>query len=391
MKLKVKPEDFIVEEHIKWPQRRGEYGLYLLEKRGWNTVDVLKKIASTYKIPISHLAAAGRKDKYAFTKQYVTIKGVKGRFFKEKNWELIPVGTMDRPIGPDLIIKNSFQIVLRKVSREEGEYIKKALSKIKACGLPNYYGDQRFGTYDIKNGFVGEKIVKQQFKGAVKAFLCTIHPGDKKPAKERKHYFFEHFDEPELCLKCARTHLEKKIFSFLTQEKNYLKALSLIPSIEIKFQLSMFQSYLWNLFLRTLLLKLAPEGHEIRGRGNHYYFPIILSEQAKSYLSQNFPMPGYGAKMPDKMTQDIYEQVLQDNGLKPSAFNFRKFRLCYIKSFPRRGIVFPEGLKVGKLEPDELYPDHFKLFLSFSLPAGSYATILVKNLQAYIAAEKGYH
>ncbi|MCD6319193.1 MAG: tRNA pseudouridine(13) synthase TruD [Candidatus Desulfofervidaceae bacterium] len=391
MKLKVKPEDFFVEEHIILPRKKGEYGLYLLEKRGWNTVDVLKKIASTYKIPISHLAAAGRKDKYAVTKQYVTIKRVKGRFFKDKNWELIPVGTMDRPVGPDLIIKNSFRIVLRKVSKEEGEYIKKALSTIKACGLPNYYGDQRFGTYDSQNGFVGEKIVKQQFKGAVKAFLCTIHPGDKKPAKERKRYFFEYFDEPKFCLKQAKTTLEKRIFSFLLKEKNYLRALYLIPAIELEFQLSMFQSYLWNLFLRELLLHLAPEGYEIRGRVNSYYFPSLLSEPSRSYLSREFPTPGYQAKMPDELTQRIYEKILTDNNLKPSAFNFRKFRRHYIKSFPRHGIVFPENFKMGELEPDELYSDHFKLSLSFALPTGSYATILVKNLQAYIAAEKGYH
>jgi len=390
MKLKVKPEDFFVEEHITIPRKKGEYGLYLLEKRGWNTIDVLRKVAKDYKIPIGYMAAAGRKDKYAVTKQYVTIKGVKNRLFESKSWQLLPVGTIDRPVGPDLIIKNNFCIVLRKLSQEEAEQIKRAVIKIKDCGLPNYYGDQRFGTYDARNGFVGEKIVKQQFKGAIKAFLCTIHPGDKRPAKERKRYFFDHFDEPKLCLKQAKTILEKRIFSFLLKEKNYLKALSLIPSLELEFQLSMFQSYLWNLFLRELLLYLALEGYEIRGRVNKYYFPYSLSKESKNYLFHEFPTPGYGAKMPDQLTQKIYEKILIENNLKPSAFNFRKFRLHYIKTFPRRGIVFPENLKVSKLEADELYPKYFKLILSFSLPAGSYATILIKNIQAHIAALKGY-
>ncbi len=390
MKIKVRYEDFWVEERIKWPQKGGEYGLYLLEKRGWNTLDVLKQISKEYKIPFNYLAAAGRKDRYAITKQFVTIKGVKNRVFSEKNWQLLPVGEMDRPIGPDLILENRFRIVLRKVSQEEGRWIQKALKGIESQGIPNYYGEQRFGTYDPRNGFVGEKIVKKQFKGAVKAFLCAIHPGDKRPAKERKRFFFDHFDQPEVCLQKAKTVIEKHIFSYLTKERNYLKALYLIPQIEIKFQLSMFQSYLWNLFLKELIYAFCKEGYEIRGRVNKYFFPSHLPKEAKEYLSKFFPTPGYKAKMPDRLTKGIYAQVLNSHGINPSSFNFRKFRLCYIKPFPRQALVQVKGLKYSELEKDELYPNYHKLTLAFALPAGSYATILIKNLQAYIASLKGY-
>ena len=152
----------------------------------------------------------------------------------------------------------------------------------------------------------------------------------------------------------------------------------------------MFQSYLWNLFLKELLYSFSKEGYEIRGRVNKYFFPSSLSKEAKDYLSNFFPTPGYKAKMPDKLSEEIYQQVLNSQGLKPSSFNFRKFRLCYIKSFPRQALVQVKRLKYSDLEKDELYSHHYKLTLSFALPAGSYATILIKNLQAYIASLKGY-
>ncbi len=391
MKIKVKPEDFVVEEQIKRGSKNGPYGLFLLEKRNWNTIDVLKHLSSTYKIPFSYLSAAGRKDRYAVTRQYVAIKGVKNREFRSKNWHLFPVGEINRPLSADLIVKNKFQVVLRKLSQEEIGLVENVLQAVKKNGLINYYGEQRFGTYDALNGFVGEKIVKKEFKGALKAFLCTIHPGEKKETKERKRFFFAHFDDPELCLNHAKTKIERRIFSFLAQNKDYFRALNLIPKPELEFQLSIYQSYLWNLFLRELLLSLSLQGYEIKGRVNKYFFPTELPKERQQYLSQKFVTPGYNARMPDELSRKIYQKVLQKHNLKPSDFNFRKFRTCYIKSFTRRGLIKLEDLQIEHLGKDELYPKHYKVKLCFSLPSGSYATILIKHIQAYIAAVKGYN
>ncbi|MEK7733333.1 MAG: tRNA pseudouridine(13) synthase TruD, partial [Planctomycetota bacterium] len=74
IKIKVNPEDFVVEEVAGLPMRKnGNYYVYRLTKRGWNTVDVLKRISQTFSIPFSDLSYGGKKDKHAITSQYITI------------------------------------------------------------------------------------------------------------------------------------------------------------------------------------------------------------------------------------------------------------------------------------------------------------------------------
>lgn len=74
IKVKVKPEDFIVEEVADLPfQKDGNFCAYLLRKRGWNTVDILKMLSRKFSIPYSYFSYGGKKDKYAFTSQYITI------------------------------------------------------------------------------------------------------------------------------------------------------------------------------------------------------------------------------------------------------------------------------------------------------------------------------
>jgi tRNA pseudouridine13 synthase len=43
-------------------------------------------------------------------------------------------------------------------------------------------------------------------------------------------------------------------------------------------------------------------------------------------------------------------------------------------------VVTPERLRASPLEPDEIYPGRQKLVLSFFLPPGAYATMLIKRL-----------
>ena len=68
IKLKARPEDFVVEEDADLPFRKdGNFCVYLLKKRGWNTVDVLKNIAKKLSLPYADFSYGGKKDKYALT------------------------------------------------------------------------------------------------------------------------------------------------------------------------------------------------------------------------------------------------------------------------------------------------------------------------------------
>ncbi len=81
----------------------------------------------------------------------------------------------------------------------------------------------------------------------------------------------------------------------------------------------------------------------------------------------------------DEELKAIYENLLIKRGVKRSMFNLRKIRKAYFKSNQRSVIEFPKNLSFS-FEDDELYNSKLKLIISFELPAGSYATMLIKQL-----------
>jgi tRNA(Glu) U13 pseudouridine synthase TruD len=69
MKLKVKPEDFRVEERLKLRIKRGGlFSVYRLEKRLWNTLDVVRQLEQKY--GMRRISRAGLKDRYSCSVQY---------------------------------------------------------------------------------------------------------------------------------------------------------------------------------------------------------------------------------------------------------------------------------------------------------------------------------
>lgn len=177
MQIKTKPADFIVEEIADLPLKKtGIYAVYLLKKQGWNTAELLSRISRQLDIPFQDIAYGGRKDRHGLTCQYVTIKGLPQRGLKEKNYALQLVGLMDRPMGPDLIKGNKFEITVRKLEDEAIAQVSQAAGFVKLYGYPNYFDDQRFGNFDRGRGFLAEKILKKQYNGALKIYLTAVRP-----------------------------------------------------------------------------------------------------------------------------------------------------------------------------------------------------------------------
>ena len=304
IKVKVKPEDFIVEEVADLSfQKAGNFCVYLLKKRGWNTVDVLKNLSKKLNLPSSDFSYGGKKDKYALTSQYITIgrqdykqttpsvsaplqgeveRGAKNPWIKRRNLQspsvvnsaeierLIPtkldkenyslsfVGLMDRPMGPDLIKGNKFHIVVRNLTEHE---LKSALNEIecvKKDGYPNYFDDQRFGSFDGRQGFVAERIIKKHYNGALKIYFSRIHPEDSKDEKEHRKFIYENWGNWRACLTRATSRFEKEAFSYLEKHpKGFVPILQRISHEEMVLFFSAYQSHLWNEVLRKIIRSIS--------------------------------------------------------------------------------------------------------------------------------------
>src|SRR3990170_4303938 len=228
MKIKVKPEDFIVKADLKF-HKGGDHRVYLLTKRGFNTVDLLLRLSKKLGIPFSNFSYGGKKDRHALTTQYITIKDKSIFDTQEDSFNLRYVGDMQKPMGPDLIRGNGFKIVIRDLDEKEALKSKGEIGFVQEHGFINYFDDQRFGSFDREQGFIGEKILQSHHNIALKIYLTSIHPEDKKAEKERKRFFFNTF-QPDRILKYSGAYWEYLFYRSLHKKNSdYLMEL-LLPT-----------------------------------------------------------------------------------------------------------------------------------------------------------------
>lgn len=385
-KIKVKPEDFIVKEISSIPLKaEGQFGVFILKKRKWNTIDLLKKIAKKLKIPFDSISYGGKKDRHGITEQFITIKNPPCKvYIKEDNFELKHIGFSDEPMKPQFIEKNVFKVTVRAISPNAIDSVVNHLEKVQYYGFINYFDDQRFGSFDPKQGFIAEKIIKGHYNGALKIYFTHIYPEDKKKAKERKRKIFENWGDWSSCLNVAKTKFEKLAFNYLLEHQNdYISLLQKIPKEEMSMFFSAYQSFIWNETVKRLLKTLFPVEKLLihKGVAGEYIFFDEIDERIFEYFkSLEIPTPSSKAKMPHDFIEKIYNEILSEREIKPSQFNLKKIRQSFFKSVPRQILVISNILY--KIRDDEVYKGKKKLILGFILPRGSYATMLIKRIFA---------
>ncbi|MCG0274852.1 MAG: tRNA pseudouridine(13) synthase TruD [Thermosediminibacteraceae bacterium] len=385
MKIKVIPEDFIVKEliDIKYVPD-GPYRIYLLKKRHWNTMDALKFIARENKVPLSRIGSGGRKDRHALTYQYISVPKRYELKFERPNVKLEFVGFSEDFVSPAILEGNYFEITLRKIEPEKEEKIRERLSEVEKFGYPNFFDDQRFGSVEDPEEFFAEKVVKRHYNGALKLYFTVIHPEDKREEKERKKEIERLWGNWQEVLSLCRTRVERDIIKILqegTSKKKFVSALNAIPKEELSMFFSAYQSFLWNRTLEKLLPLFAEELFSVKGKiMNYTFYRSLLPEKLKA-LSK-LEIPTVSSRIPEAAPEvkRAIEEVLAERGVKPSDFNLKKIRKSFFKSFMRPAIVFPKELYVGPFQQDDLYPGYKKVTLKFTLPPGSFATMMVKSL-----------
>lgn len=149
-KFRVTPEDFVVDEELSFtPDGEGENVLLRIEKRGLNTEQVAKTISRFANVKLMDVGYAGLKDKNAITRQWFSVR-IPGKV--ELDWSQIndeQISVLEvtknlKKLRRGVIKCNRFQIIVREFA---GDYsaLSKTVEKVKTGGVPNYFGDQRFG------------------------------------------------------------------------------------------------------------------------------------------------------------------------------------------------------------------------------------------------------
>jgi tRNA pseudouridine13 synthase len=156
--FKASAEDFQVTEILGYePIGEGEHIYLWVRKTGLNTAYLAEQIAKFTRLPLRAVTYAGRKDKHAQTEQWFSVHlPGKGEFdwtqFNEPGAEILKSIRHNKKLKTGVLKGNRFNITLRQLSSTSG--IDERLQQIKQSGVPNYYGSQRFGStlHDPRGG-----------------------------------------------------------------------------------------------------------------------------------------------------------------------------------------------------------------------------------------------
>mgnify|MGYP005994078241 CR=1 FL=1 len=147
--LRTEYEDFKVFEMLPFaPTGEGEHLFIHIRKTGANTLFVAKQLEKYFKVKSMHVGYAGLKDRNAVTEQFFGIH-LPGKQeydlsdLKIEGVEILSIQRHNKKLKTGALLGNRFEITLRNVS--DVEDVQQRWQKVVEQGVPNYFGEQRFG------------------------------------------------------------------------------------------------------------------------------------------------------------------------------------------------------------------------------------------------------
>ncbi len=387
MKLKRRPEDFVVDEQTDFDIGSGPFAVYQLTKRSIGTPEAVAAIVDRWRIPRRRISYGGLKDKHAVTTQHLTIHHGPKKALSQKSFELEYLGQAERAFEPQDIRANRFTITLRDMKSDEIESAARAADVVREVGLPNYFDDQRFGSLGVSGEWIAKAWCLGDYERALWLALADPHRDDRSREKEQKRMLRELWGQWLECKAALDRSHRRSIVTYLADKQEVGKPIDFKGafariSVDLRgLYLSAFQSALWNRMLTSWLEARIPEEHRhpcellsgpccFPGKG------ALKNEDCETEL----PLPSARLKLADdEPVAALVEHVAEAEGLERRQLRVKYPRDSFFSKQSRRAIIPVAALTIES-DNDDLYPKRRKLELQFELPRGSYATILVKGL-----------
>ncbi len=150
----------------------GEHDYLWIEKTGANTEWVARQLALYAEVPAKDVGYAGLKDRHAVTRQWFSVPR-----WNAPAWDgldipgvrLADLKRHRRKLRRGAHRGNAFRIVLRLTTAADQGAVEKRLATIRNAGVPNYFGEQRFGREAgnllLANDWASGKRMPQHKKG----------------------------------------------------------------------------------------------------------------------------------------------------------------------------------------------------------------------------------
>ena len=168
--------DFKVDEKFAFkPSGEGEHALLHIKKQDTNTDWLSRQISELAGVRKVDVSYAGLKDRNAITTQWFSV-WLPGKpdpdwsLLNSENVEIITTCRHNRKLRRGSLRGNQFTLIIRNVEGDASD-LEKRINTIIRDGVPNYFGDQRFGIggqnlEKAKIMFAGKRV-KDRFKRSI--------------------------------------------------------------------------------------------------------------------------------------------------------------------------------------------------------------------------------
>lgn len=371
-KLRSEPEDFYVEELIN-DISRVENGNYLILKimaKNWEHNRLVKFLARSMGISPKRIGFAGTKDRRALKVQYFSFHGIKFKNIHLEDFKVLDHFYSDRGIHLGDHRGNYFKI---KIANSDSSTLKKNVEVLKSSKIfPNFYGPQRFGNLRPVSHMVGRDIVKRNYRDAVIKFVGM--PGEDN-FTEIRNEFYSDPDPSKFADKFPEAlDLERSILTHLKYHPNdFMGAIKKLPPNLVSMFIHAYQAYLFNKILseRIQISKGIEVGDIVNDQGKLIKVNSMnYNELSKRFMvGLAFPTAliiGFGQEYSGGIEGEIEKKIMEEEGI-----SFVDFKLPF--NLSSRG----ERRNIYAIAKEINFEDNV---ISFTLPPGSYATSLLREL-----------
>jgi tRNA pseudouridine13 synthase len=378
--IKEVPADFRVEEiPLYHPCGSGEHLYVQIEKEGLSTFELLSRLARRLGVKERELGYAGMKDARATTRQTISIPGARPEQLLglvEDGYRVLDASLHRNKLRLGHLAGNRFVIRIRQPLAGALPKAQAILEVLAARGVPNAFGQQRYGVLGTSH-LAGRALLCGDYPEVLRQVIGAPETIANPQWQQAARHFLAGEWSEALAVLPGRFRQERAILQALLEGRSPQHVVMGLPTKLLRLYLSAYQSYLFDRLLGMRLpdLGLLRDGDLAVKHGNGAYFTVndAALEQSRADLfeiSPSAPLFGYKVPLAAGEPGRQEEGLLAAEGLTPASFRLPGALALVGERRPLR-------VPLGAVEVKSLGED---LQLSFSLPPGCYATIVLREV-----------
>lgn len=406
--IKARPEEFRVREISSYPLPApdGPYVVLRIVSRNWEQHELGERIAQRLGLPPHAVAWAGTKDRRAVTERLASYRGSD----LPTDLGLRDVEIVEAYRARDGLVLghhygNSFTVRVGAVGlAEAAEPLLRTAERqlIAAGGLPNLFGLQRFGEVRPVTHEVGRALVRQGPAAAVEVYLTAVPPNGEGPGDEaRRAYAMTHDAERALREFPPTFRFERQLLDHLARGHTAERALRALSRELRQLFVHAYQAWIFNRWVTArhraglsltepldgdTLLRVARDG-TVPGTSP---IPVTADNapEARSLVAKGRariagPLAGFETPAGRGEPGALLDAILEEEAVARAAFQLPAAPEVASRGTWRPLMVPVPPLGISRHDPDGVpgeSPDDRSVWLTFALPKGAYATVLLREL-----------